>query len=171
MDLNNYKELSKCLFKASINPRPQFYDGRIATIDDLDSIKLEIIYRKIVKLYGNNSGENFIEMIKDIKILNASKFVKSLYNLYDNNWTWNSNLEEDVISDDLDINSALMPSLLNLVGMNIQEVMMSKIKDIFLYKHNINIPKDKSIINTKEFLDFEEYFKFIYKSDDVKNKK
>ena len=64
-----------------MSARPEFYSGRGATLSDLDSQKLEVIYKAIVANVGEEAGKGFVQMVADIPKLSATAFLHALEGL------------------------------------------------------------------------------------------
>lgn len=90
MDHEKFEELQAIIHKAGMVGRPEYYSGRGATTADLNKKHLEAIFQGIVKEFGDVAGANFILMVSDIDVLSATQFLNSLYNLFWNNWEWDS---------------------------------------------------------------------------------
>lgn len=72
----------------NFSTRPGFTAGRGATLSDLDSNRLEIIYQGILNEFGDEAAKNFVEMVKEIKVMSATTFLNELYALCNSNWIY-----------------------------------------------------------------------------------
>jgi hypothetical protein len=72
----------------NMSDRPEFYSGYGATVSNLCSEQLELIYMGIQKYHGKCAATNFAQMVADLEKLTASGFLRSLYELERNGWRW-----------------------------------------------------------------------------------
>ncbi|MDR0859969.1 MAG: hypothetical protein LBO09_03110 [Candidatus Peribacteria bacterium] len=72
--------------KGSMSSRPGFYSGRGVSRYDLDHKQLLKIYRGIQKEYGEEAGNNYVEMVKHLPLLTATDFLESLHSLANNDF-------------------------------------------------------------------------------------
>lgn len=124
-----------------IGDDPGYYSGRGATLTDLNSEKLEKVYRGIKKNHGKKAGDNFVQMVADISVLSATDFILSTYNLEVNGWKWDKKL----ISDRKSIyptseGSAFGTIMATLSGPRPNET--ESIRGEFLHKHGIKSDKN-----------------------------
>lgn len=68
--------------------RPEFYSGRGATHGDLNSPILELIYKGVKKEIGEAAAKHFVQMVADIDVLSATKFLNIFYAFGDGGWKW-----------------------------------------------------------------------------------
>lgn len=80
--------------ESGMSARPEFYSGRGATLSDLSSRHLEKIWRGIKDNFGAEAAKNFILMVRDIPVLSATNFLKTLCSLERNSWKWRKALLE-----------------------------------------------------------------------------
>jgi hypothetical protein len=100
MDYEVYDYVRGFVQNVGMSARPEFYSGRDAMTCDLNKKHLEGIYEQIINKYGSEAGNGFIAMVKDIKVMTATKFLNSLYTLCRNDWNWKNSMEGDSISID-----------------------------------------------------------------------
>lgn len=79
------KTAKECLPK-SIDSSPGYSSGRGATISDLDSDKLFLIYKNILDNIGFQASKNFVQMVKNIRVMSCTAFLQGLYILEKNDW-------------------------------------------------------------------------------------
>lgn len=135
MSFENRQITKGIVRNVNMSDSPSYYSCRSAIMDDLNGNQLDLIYKSIVIDFGEDAGKNFIEMIKDIKVLTATRFLKSLYNLCDNDWVWEKSLEADSIAID-DEGSAFCSINEILAGERIDQT--TQIKGGFLSAHGVN---------------------------------
>lgn len=119
------EKLKKIIRSTRMSTSPEFYSGRGATLMDLNSSILEMIYQGINSEYGEEAANNYVKMVKDIEVMSATIFLEELYNLKNCNWKY---VETNKDTPDI---STLYKSL------NSRFDDTQKIKNRFLIKHNI----------------------------------
>jgi len=62
---------------------------RGATVSDLNNHILFGIHNDIKKQFGDKAGLGFVKMVDGIKVLSATAFLNSLYELFNNDWKYN----------------------------------------------------------------------------------
>jgi hypothetical protein len=88
-DWNIIKDAKEILNRSGINPRPEYYSGRGATLSDLNDKMLERVFENINNFHGKDAGKAFVNMVSDIVVLSATDFIKCFFKLENNNWKWN----------------------------------------------------------------------------------
>ena len=63
-----------------------YYAGFGATLDNLNSARLNQIAAIIKKEIGEKAHDNFVKIVWQIKVLSAENFLANLYALENNNW-------------------------------------------------------------------------------------
>lgn len=84
----NRKKAHEIVRNAGLSDMPEYYSGRGAILEDLNSITLEKIYREIDASFGNRASDSFVRMVADIPKLSATDFLISLYSLEANGWEY-----------------------------------------------------------------------------------
>lgn len=79
-----------------LNSSPEYYKGRGARIYDLSGTKLANIHQKIKDNFGKNAAEEFVTMVKNVKVLSVKKFLESLYALEQNNWKFSEAIQIEI---------------------------------------------------------------------------
>lgn len=97
--LENKLNITQIVKNANMSARPEFYSGRGAILDDLNSDILEKIYLGIKKNYGKKQANAYAKMVEKIPKLSATDFLLSLYELEANKW----NLKELNLKDKVGI--------------------------------------------------------------------
>lgn len=68
--------------KGKMSARPEFYSGRGATMTDLNSSILEMLYVGLVKEKGTEAAKRFVNLVNKIKMLSATGFLNVFYSWY-----------------------------------------------------------------------------------------
>ncbi len=131
-----------------MSARPEYYSGCGATCSDLDSGKLERIYKQVTKEHGEGAGNQFIQMVADIPVLSATDFLLSFYKLGNQGWEWNKGLLGN--EKGIDVGQDYGDGRREAIGMatiasgldwnNIDETPAIRVP--FLKKHGIELPED-----------------------------
>ena len=74
--------------KRRMSGRPEYYSGRGATLSDLNSELLQMIWKGVKKEVGKKAAAAFVEMVVDIEVLSATCFLNTLYSLEARGWIW-----------------------------------------------------------------------------------
>ena len=74
--------------KRRMSGRPEYYSGRGATLSDLNSELLQMIWKGVKKEIGKKAAAAFAEMVADIDVLSATCFLNTLYALEVQGWVW-----------------------------------------------------------------------------------
>ncbi len=74
--------------KNRMSGRPEYYSGRGATLSDLNSELLQMIWKRVKKEVGKKAAAAFLEMVADIEVLSATCFLNTLYSLEARGWVW-----------------------------------------------------------------------------------
>lgn len=125
--------LKKIIRSARMSTSPEFYSGRGATLMDLNSGILEMIYQGINNEYGEEAANNYVKMVDGIKVMSATTFLNELYNLKNCGWKYVST--EDNLPD--------ITTLYESLNLRFDDT--QKIKNRFLIKHDI---QPKTIYNS-----------------------
>jgi len=133
-----------------MSSRPEFYSGRGAILDDLDSRYLEKIYNGIEKEHGEEAAKQYIQMVADIPELSATDFLLTLYRLESHDWKWDKGLlgnehGRDVGPDD-ENGARVLVGFATIAGAlynNSQIDQTMFIRGEFLKNHGVKIPKSK----------------------------
>ena len=78
--------------RAGMSDRPGFYSGRGAIISDLNDAILEKIYQGISCEYGEESADQYAQMVAVMPKLSATDFLLTLYRLEANGWVWDARI-------------------------------------------------------------------------------
>jgi len=70
----------------NFSTRPAYTAGRGALLSDLDSDRLELIYRGILRDFGKRAANAYVKMVSRLKVASASAFLIELYDLCNNGW-------------------------------------------------------------------------------------
>lgn len=137
--------LREIILHAGISDDPGYYSGRSATLSDLNSEILEKIYQGIRANYGEDAGNNFIQMVDEMERLSATAFLQSLYHLQRQRWKYTSNMltESDIYANS--VGSALGTIASRLYKNDHDDTI--EIKRAFLKNHGININGKRHLIN------------------------
>ena len=72
----------------TMSDRPGYTSGRGATLTDLNSEKLDHIFKEIKENIGKDASEEFIAMVVDLKVASCTGFLVQLYRLESNGWMY-----------------------------------------------------------------------------------
>lgn len=97
------REIVSHYCQGRMSGRPEYFSGRGATLSDLNSDLLEMIYQGILKEIGKGGAQNFIKMVEDIDVLSATLFLNSLYELEARSWVWENSQQTSKASKHLDV--------------------------------------------------------------------
>lgn len=103
--------------KNRMSARPEYYSGRGATLSDLDSKLLEMIYQGILKEIGQNAAKELIKMVEDLDVLSATHFLNSLYALEARSWRWERRQRKAGPMDHIDVGSDQDPEARLTIGL------------------------------------------------------
>lgn len=129
-----------------MSARPEFYSGRGAIRDDLDSRRLETVYQLVKREHGEEAAQNFAQMIADIPVLSATDFLLSLYRLESRNWKWDKGLLGD--EEGIDVGpdygdgkreAIAFSTVVSVLGGGFDRDETHFIRDKFLRDHDIKI--------------------------------
>jgi len=133
---------------AGMSTRPAYYSGRGAIIDDLNGSKLETLYQGIkageeTGEYPEGASEAFVEMVIAMPELSATSFLKTLFRLEKNNWTWDPSLVDpsgvDLGSDGEDAGMMSFFTAFSATGSRRDET--DNIRNPFLWKRGRPTPR------------------------------
>jgi hypothetical protein len=149
MTLEEKLDARQIVMEANMSARPEFYSGRGAISDDLNSKILEKVYQGVQREHGEKAAKQFAQMVADIPSLSATDFLLTLYRLESNNWKWNKKMlgnEKgiDVGPDygDGGREAIGMATIANILGGSLDRDETSYIRGEFLRNHNIEGPKE-----------------------------
>lgn len=69
-----------------MSPDPNSYFSKVVMPYDFDADRLAEIYQKIKEQIGTKEAEAFVSMVKAQQSLSTKEFLKSLFDLEENNW-------------------------------------------------------------------------------------
>jgi hypothetical protein len=148
MTLERKLDARQIVMEANMSARPEFYSGRGAISDDLNSKILEEVYQGVQREHGEKAAKQFAQMVADIPNLSATDFLLTLYRLESHNWKWNKKMLG--IEKGIDVGPDYgdggreaigMVTIGNVLGGMLDRDETSYIRGEFLRRHKIEDPK------------------------------
>ena len=68
--------------KGRLSPRPEYYSGRGATLSDLNSDMLEMVYEGVKAEAGDEAAKQFVQLVADFDKLSATAFLNDFYGFW-----------------------------------------------------------------------------------------
>jgi len=102
---NMYDDLDY-LVPSSFVADPGYYSGRGATKSDLNSDQLEKIHKVIEIDHGFEAGEAFVQMVSELEVASATRFVFALYQLFNDKFVYHREKYKNLVdsyTSDIDI--------------------------------------------------------------------
>jgi len=150
------EKLKEIIRSCNMSTRPEFTSGRGAILCDLNGTQLEKIYQGIKNEFGEKAADNYVKMVRDIKVMSCTTFLEELYMLCSNNWKYtkkkthaagvtvpkDENGEYDLVGGMFGMMNAMMSSGRDETP---------QIKNYFLSNHGVK-PKGRMVSNGYEVM-------------------
>ena len=125
-----------------MSTRPEHYSGRGAITSDLNHDILEGIWSGIKEHFGNEAAENFVQMVRGIRVISATTFLEELYMLAGKDWQYVSHEADTLgiaIAKDEDGNYNMASGLATVANMmsSSSRDETQAIKAWFLKRHGV----------------------------------
>lgn len=101
------KNVHEFCSRSGMSSRPEYYSGRGINRGDLNEENLKKMHEYALLWYGEDAASSFIEMVKGTKEMNATAFLKRVHTWFNNDFTWDSVLDDDQSeSDGIELNKS-----------------------------------------------------------------
>jgi hypothetical protein len=140
-------DIREIVQNAGMSDRPAYYSGRGATLSDLNSTILQKIHDGIVKEFGKEAGNGFVQMVDELKVMSATGFLKSVYRLAHNNWVFSPELVS-TSSVDIDSEGSAWGTLLGAMSRSDRDDSLD-IKSQFLNTNGVKMKRQSGYVKDR----------------------
>jgi hypothetical protein len=140
-------DIREIVQNAGMSDRPAFYSGRGATLSDLNSTILQKIHDGIVKEFGKEAGEGFVQMVDELRVMSATSFLNSVYRLSHNNWVFSPELVS-TSSVDIDSEGSAWGTLLGAMSRGDRDDSLD-IKSKFLSNNGVKMKRQSGYVKDR----------------------